>query len=83
MDFEELFDNYFTSKNDLEKNIADLQKESIYDSSFSQHCRNEEKGTAFFEKFVPVPGMDLANPPFEVSPFKTFVLGEKPDLLRR
>lgn len=83
MDFEELFDNYFTSKNELEKNLADLQKESIYDSDFLKHSHNEEKGTAFFDKFVPVPGMDMTNPPFTVSPFKTFVLSEKPDLLRR
>lgn len=83
MDFEELFDNYFTSKSELEKNLAELQNDSHYDCDFLKHSNNSENGTAFFNKFTTETDISLANPPFEVIPFKTYVLSDQPDLLRQ
>lgn len=82
MDFEELFDRFFTSQHELEDNLKDINKNNFYDDSFLEITKNEDKGTAFFNKFINNPLANISNPPFEVSPFKTFVLSDKPDLLR-
>jgi len=83
MSFDELFDNFFTSENKLNEDIENLKKPSLYDDNFLEITKNEDKGTAFFQKFIPEANTSLGNPPFEVSPFKTFVLSERPDLLRQ
>lgn len=83
MDFEDLFERFFTSQNELEKNLEEIKKSSPYDESFSEISKNEGLGTAFFHQFSSGSFADFENPPFQVSPFKTYVLSDKPDLLRQ
>jgi len=85
MNFDELFESFFTSRHELEKTMAEYKTETTQtlDKNFMAIAKNEDHGTSFFEQFTNGPQTDVDHPPFQVTAFKTYVMSDQPDLLRQ
>ncbi len=77
LNFDELFDRFLTSKNEL----PTLPENNLYDKHFQSICAKEEKGTSFFHQFLPHAVLYNENPPFEVTAYKVFDFKDEPGIL--